>query len=149
VAYGDHEAGAQEQVELADLHPPLARVVARRLEDQEVEALIRLDLRALMGATRVLDRELMQIELLAQLGHRPLARLVQLQPHEAAAAARTRRRLVERERLRFAHPAHVVGALDYHRSTPFAHRICCTVYHALTGSRPCARGGAAPQESSS
>jgi hypothetical protein len=105
-------SGPQEQVELADLQPPLARVVARRLEDEEVEALVALDLRALMGATRVLDRELVQIELLAQFGHHLLVRLVQLQPDEAAAAARTRRRLVERKRLRVAHPAYVVGALD-------------------------------------
>ena len=73
---------------------PARRVRAGRVDD-EAEVVVALDLRALVGARRVLDRELVQAEVRAQLGHLLVAGLLQLEPDEAAAPARNRGGLFE------------------------------------------------------
>ena len=62
-----HEAGADEDVDLAELHLLDVVQVRRGAKDDEERVAVALELRTLVGDDRVLDRELVQAELL---GHR-------------------------------------------------------------------------------
>ena len=62
VADRDHVAGAEEEVDLAEVDLLALVVVVRGLEDDEVGAVVVLELRPLMLEVGVLDRELVQAE---------------------------------------------------------------------------------------
>ena len=97
VAHGDHEAGSEEEVELAEDDAIRRRVVAGRPVDDAVEVVIGIDLRPLVSADRgILDGKLMQPETLADLAHHVGLRLVQLDPDEVVPPPWVRRRLLER-----------------------------------------------------
>ena len=87
VADGDHEADAEEEVELAEDHLPVLGVVLGGAVDDEVEVVVRLDLRPLVRVRSVLDGELVQSEVLADVEHQLGGGVVELDPDEAPAMA--------------------------------------------------------------
>jgi hypothetical protein len=80
VADGHHVAGADEHVRLAELD--LAVLHLRRAQDDEERLAVLLELRALVGVARVLDRQLVQAELVPDLVEGGVLGLVQPDPHE-------------------------------------------------------------------
>ena len=79
VPHGDREAGAEEQVQLPELHL-LGRVeVPGSLEDDEQGVPVALELRPLVRGDRVLDRQFGQVEQLGELAQ--LAGLGPVEPH--------------------------------------------------------------------
>jgi len=63
VPYGDDEPLADEHEDLAELDDVVSLGEPRGLEDGEERLAVELELRALMGVDRVLDRELVEAEL--------------------------------------------------------------------------------------
>jgi hypothetical protein len=119
MAHGDRVAGAEEHVDLTELHPLPARLVARGAQHDEVEVVVALDLGALVRARRVLDRQLVQAEARMQLVHHLRAGLVQLQPDETAAPTRTGGGAFDRHRaVILTDPSHVVRAVNKHGAPP-------------------------------
>ena len=66
VTHGQHEVGPDEDVHLAELDLFDLVDVARRTQHDEQDVVVPLDLRALVGDDRVLDRELVQPELFGE-----------------------------------------------------------------------------------
>ena len=71
VAHGDHVRRRDEQHDLAELDLLLVVVVARGAQDDEVGVVVVLELRPLVGAVGVLERELVQVEALADVVRAP------------------------------------------------------------------------------
>jgi hypothetical protein len=85
VPHRDDEVLADEQHDLADLDVGGLVHVAQRLDDHEQRVAVELELGALMGVDRVLDRERVQLQLVGDLVELRRGRLVQADPHEAVA----------------------------------------------------------------
>ena len=64
MAHGDHEVRADEDVELAEVDLLDVVHVGRRAQDHEERVAVALQLGSLVGNDRVLDRQLVQSELL-------------------------------------------------------------------------------------
>lgn len=60
MAHDDRVTGGEEDVDLPEVHQSSARIVTCGAEDDEVEVVVALDLRALMRTRRILDRQLVQ-----------------------------------------------------------------------------------------
>jgi len=120
VAHRDHVVAGGEQVHLAEVDPLSLLVVARGLQDDEVGVLVVLQLRPLVGALRVLDRQLVQVEALRHLVKLLGAGLMQPQPDELARLAGDALRCVLQRQLSLvlALAVFVVGAVDDHRVVP-------------------------------
>ena len=116
VAHGDHVAGADEEVDLAELDLLLVIVVARGpQDDEEAVALVVLELGTLVADAGVLDRQLVEAESLRDPLELLLRGLVEPQPDELAAALAELRRLLGADRaLVLAGAVAVVGAVDDH-----------------------------------
>ena len=99
VPHRDDESHTEEHVELAELDLPGRCVEPRRPVDDQMEAVVAFDLRALMLDRRVLDRKLVQAELDTHLFHDVRPRVVELDPDKAATMPWQRRCLGERHRL--------------------------------------------------
>ena len=80
MAHGDEIIAAHEDMRFAERD--LAADDLRRVRDEEQRIGVDVDLRALVRAVRILDRELVQVEFLAQLFEQRLVRLVQADPDE-------------------------------------------------------------------
>ena len=93
VPHRDDEVGPEEQVDLADLDLFVVVDVAGRPQHDEQHVAVLLQLRALVGVDRVLDREGVQAELLRD---RPDLRLVGAQHADPAEAVAARRAGVQR-----------------------------------------------------
>ncbi len=112
----DRVAGAEEDVDLAELDLLLGVVVARGPQDDEVGLVVVLELRALVGVARVLERQLVQAEDLPDALELLAGRLVQAEPDELVAALAERGGVLEVERaLVLAGAVAVVSAVDDHR----------------------------------
>src|SRR5919197_752631 len=84
----DHEAGAEEDSDLAEVDLLTRVVVPRRTEDHEPHVLLELlELRTQVERLGVLDGQLVQAEALADLRELLGRRLEEPQPDEAALAA--------------------------------------------------------------
>ena len=94
VAHRDHVGARDEEHDLAELDLLLGVVVAGGAQDDEVGVVVVLELRPLVGAVGVLERELVQVEALADVAQLLHRRLEQAEPDEVAVAddARSRRR---------------------------------------------------------
>ena len=117
MAHGDEEALPREEHDLAEADLLLGVVVADGLQDDEGDVAVALELRALVGAERVLDGQRVQGELVAQ--RRELLRrgLVEVDPDEGAGLLARLAGVVERQVA--APPAVLVhGALDDHGEEP-------------------------------
>src|SRR3981189_2592865 len=99
VADRDHKTRPEKDVELAELDLPGADGGDRRLVHDQMEAVVALYLRALVGLPCVFHRALVQVELFAPNAHPLRARLFQLDPDVVATTERKRRRLLERHPL--------------------------------------------------
>ena len=89
---GDDEVLAEEDRQLADLDDLVVVDVAHRLEHDERDAAVELELRPLVGADRVLDGELRQLERAAiacELVGVGSCRPIQTKPSSLAFARRT------------------------------------------------------------
>ena len=86
VAHGEDEAVADEQQDLAE--EDVAVLLARGLQDEKDRLAVDLELRTLMRLDRVLDRELVEVELAPHRLELALARLVEADPDERAGAER-------------------------------------------------------------
>ena len=84
VAHGDDELRADEDRDLPKQDRLGLVHVASRPQDDEERVAIALELRALMRLDRVLDRELVQVELGRHRGELLLARLVEAEPATAS-----------------------------------------------------------------
>jgi hypothetical protein len=91
-----HVALPEEHVGLAELD--LAVHFLRRVQRDEQRLAVGLDLRPLVRVVRVLDREIVQAELLLQLHQQLLARLVQPDPEERVRLLQHVRDLLELDR---------------------------------------------------
>ena len=87
--------GADEQVRLAALDPPLLIVPARRAQDQEETVAVLLELGTLVRLVGVLDRQVVQAELALDGPQLLLARLEQAEPDEGPVALRPLAHLLE------------------------------------------------------
>ena len=88
VADGDQELRPEEEHDLADLDELLGAEVARRLDDEEEGVAVDLELRALVGADRVLDGQLVQVELAPDRVELLRRRLDEADPGEAPGRGR-------------------------------------------------------------
>ena len=81
----DEQAGDVE----VDLDPRVLDLVAqrRRVEDHEDVLRVGVDLRALAELARVLERDRVQVEVLAELGEVRVGRVVQVEPEEVVGVA--------------------------------------------------------------
>ena len=128
VAHGDHVLRRDEQHDLAELDLLLVVVVARRAQDDEVGVVVVLQLRPLVGVIGVLERELVQVEALADVGQLLLAGLEEADPDEVPVADDAVLRHVERQlALVLALAVAVMRAIDDHGwqfspRTPLLHR---------------------------
>jgi hypothetical protein len=86
-------------MDLAELHRLRLVDVAGGPQDKEKRVPVALQLRALMGVDRVLDRELVEIELTRHSRELILSRLVKAEPHDPAAVAARSREIGEPDRL--------------------------------------------------
>jgi hypothetical protein len=117
VTHGDHEPRVDEQHHLADLDHLLRVHVGRRLDDDEQRLVVELDLGPLMGLDRVLDGELVEVELAGDRLELLGRGLVDTEPDEAVAgvaAGRRRPGLAELEVVGPALAPLVDGAVDDH-----------------------------------
>ena len=121
VAHGDHEVAVDEQQDLADLDDSSVVDVAHGLQHHEQRVAVHLELRPLVRVDRVLDRERMQVELLANGVELLLGRLEQPDPHEGAIAPAGKGGLLDRGLARMAPAVLVDGAVDDHRKQYAAH----------------------------
>jgi hypothetical protein len=114
VPHGDDVIRAAEDHDLPDVDL-LARVVVERgLQDQEEHVAVVLELRALVGRERVLDRELVQVELGTDRLELLRRRLEEPDPHERAGLLPRLAGVVQRQRPGPAPPLLVDRALDDH-----------------------------------
>ena len=91
VADGDDEAGVDEEHQLADLDHLVGVDVASGLDDDEEGVAVELDLGPLVGFDRVLDRQLVQVELAGDRLELLGRGLQDAEPDEGAVALRPRR----------------------------------------------------------
>ena len=82
VAHGEEEVVAQEDEDLAELHHLALVDIARRLEDDEDQALVYVELGPLVGVDGVLDCQRVEDELALERIELPLSRLVEADPGE-------------------------------------------------------------------
>ena len=130
VAHRQHVVGADEDVDLAHVHlagaergSALDRLQLDQLQHGEQRVAVLLDLRPLVAVTRVLDRELVQPELLLH-GSELLGRgVLERHPDEAVAAADPASDLLDRNVLDPA-PLLVHDAVDEHRFSLVGVRSC-------------------------
>ena len=87
VANGHDEAVADEQQDLADLHGLAVVVVTGGLQHHEQRAVVVLDLGPLVRLDRVLDCELVEMELARHGVELLWARLLEADPHELSLGA--------------------------------------------------------------
>ena len=115
VADRDHVGARDEQHDLAELHLLLLVVVARGAQDDEVGLVVVLELRPLMGAVGVLERQLMEPEALSDVLELLDRRLVHSEPDEVPVADDALLGHVERQlALVLANPVALMRAVDYH-----------------------------------
>jgi hypothetical protein len=134
VSDGDDEAVPDEEEDLTELDDCLRFKVARRLQDEEERVAVHLELRALVGLDRILDRKLVELELPANGVELVLRRLVQSDPDECADLPGRLYRVLERQAFGTSPPGLVNGAVDDHGAD----------YRAYLGRRrPSRRGSAA------
>jgi hypothetical protein len=96
MAHRDHEARADEDVDLADVDELLGVDVARGLEHEEQRVAVDVDLRPLVRVDGVLHGQRVQVEVAPDRLDDAGRRVVQPDPHEAVAAGgRTRHRRLE------------------------------------------------------
>jgi hypothetical protein len=114
VADRDHELGAEEQHDLAELDGLVGLDVAGRLEDHEQGVVVDLQLGSLVGVDGVLDGQLVQVELAPH--RRELGRvgLVQADPDEGVVGTGGLVGLVQGELARPPPAVLVDGAVDDH-----------------------------------
>ena len=111
MAHRHDVARPDEQMRLAEGDLALAVALRRPQHDEEGVAVL-LELRPLMRAVRVLDREVVEAELVLHLVEQLLARLVQPDPDEERRIRERRRDLVAVSRVATAHALPIGGAID-------------------------------------
>jgi hypothetical protein len=119
----DHEGGRDKDADLAEVDLFVVAVIARGPHDDQLHVrVVAGDLRVPVQDQRVLDRQLVQPEGLADLGQLPLPGLEQPQPYEAAVGP-AGRRLLQRHHPLFGPVAVlVVSTVDDHLVTPCPRR---------------------------
>ena len=119
VSHGDHEVGAGEHVQLAELDPLVHLDVASRPEHREQHVAVALQLRALVSGDGVLDRQVVDSELSS---NRPyFAGVGTVQPDPAHPLLLTQQLIgqFQGRRLRPTTPVHVHGVIhDCHQHLP-------------------------------
>jgi hypothetical protein len=116
VANRDHETGGGEDRELADVDHLFRVDVARRLDHHVDRLPVGLQLRALMSPDGVLDRQLVQPELLGDRLEFSLTRLEDANPNEGAfSLLRGSPRPVQREIALSPLAVHISRTVDDHR----------------------------------
>ena len=91
MAHGDDERLADEEHDVTELDLLAVLVVSHRLEHDEQRVVVLLNLGPLMRVERVLDREIVQLELLGHLVQLGLGRFVQTDPDEGVVLGAGRR----------------------------------------------------------
>ena len=122
VAHRHDEVAVDEQQDLAGLEVLLGFDVADRLEHHQQRVAVHLDLRPLVRVDRVLDRQLVQVELAPDGVELLLGRLVDAEPHERAVALGGLAGLGQRQVALAPAPVLVDRAVDDHRGGVCARR---------------------------
>jgi hypothetical protein len=117
VAYGDHELRADEDLDLPERDRLRLVQVAGGPQDDEERVAVALELRALMRLDRILNRELVQVELARHRRELLLARLVETQPGDDVAGLAGGMQLGEVAGRTRALAVSVDGVVDDHAST--------------------------------
>ena len=119
MANRDDELGAGEHVDLPELDGLGLVDVARRSQDEEQRVPVALQLRALMCVDRVLQRELMEVELARNVRHLLDGRLVEPEPRDAAPVAARGGEVGSGVGLAAPLTIQVDGAIDDHAHTSY------------------------------
>ena len=93
VSHHHDEPAPEEDQYLSELDDLFGVDVARRLQDEQRRIVVTLELRPLMRLDRVLDCQLMEVELATHLFEFVARRLVEPNPHEGVVVATLPRRL--------------------------------------------------------
>ena len=122
VPHGDDEALADEDLDLSEADRLLLVDPACRLQDHEEGVAVELQLRALMRLDRILDRELVEVELAAHRVELLCGGLVETDPGKDAVFSELLVRVLERDLLGAAAALFVDGGIDAHRLRSIAWR---------------------------
>src|SRR5919202_2751420 len=114
MAHRHHEVGANERVDLTELHRLGLVDVTSRLQDREQCLSVTFYLRPLVGIDRVLYRQWVQPELLSHGGELLLGGLVETYPCQPVTFATGLVSLLEGGRFRFPATVYVDGVVHYH-----------------------------------
>jgi hypothetical protein len=114
VSHDDDVVRPDEHLDLAELHGLLFLDIPGRLVDGEHHVVIDLELRPLMRLDRILDRQLVELELPPHRVELLLRRLVEPDPHECVLGVARGGQLVERQLAGPASPVLIQRAVDNH-----------------------------------